>query len=60
MITNFEIFEKSRLIEGVVTPKTYIENEIDRLIDKGIKNLTPKEKEFLKNPYKPDEEEKPN
>jgi hypothetical protein len=34
-----------------VTPKTNIEDEIDRLMDKGYDNLTPGEKQFLKNPY---------
>ena len=45
MITSFKIFEN-------VTPKTQVQDEIDRLMDKGIKNLTPEEMEFLKNPYK--------
>ena len=40
------------LLEGVVTPKTQVQDEIDRLMDKGFKNLTPEEMEFLKNPHK--------
>jgi hypothetical protein len=31
--------------------KTSMEEEIDRLMDKGYDNLTPEEKEFLKNPH---------
>jgi len=45
------------IIEGV-TPKTEVQDEIDRLMDKGLENLTPEEKEFLNNPYKPKETEK--
>ncbi len=44
MITNFKLFLES------VTPKTDIEDKIDSLMDKGYDNLTPQEKEFLKNP----------
>jgi hypothetical protein len=42
MITKFEMFESI---------KTSMEEEIDRLMDKGYDNLTPEEKEFLKNPH---------
>lgn len=43
MITNFEIFEG-------LTQKSEVQMEIDRLMDKGLKNLTPDELSFLKNP----------
>lgn len=39
IIKSFKIFENS-----------LIQDEIDRLLDKGIKNLTPEEMAFLKNP----------
>jgi len=44
MITKFKIFEN-------VTPKTNIEEEIDRILDKGYNNLTSDEKYFLKNTH---------
>lgn len=36
--------------------KTEVQSEVDRLMDKGLKNLTPEELEYLKNPYKQKEE----
>lgn len=50
-------WKKNRIIENV-TPKTQVQDEIDRLMDKGIKNLTPEEMEFLKNPHKKQEPQK--
>lgn len=47
MITDFKIFEN---IQEGLTPKTEVQLEIDRLMDKGMKNLTPDELSFLKNP----------
>ena len=49
---------KGQIITEGVTPKTEVQDEIDRLMDKGLDKLTPEEKEFLKNPYKPKEPEK--
>jgi len=53
MITSFKIFEN-------VTPKTQVQDEIDRLMDKGIKNLSPEEMKFLKNPHKKQEPQNSN
>ena len=50
----------NKWVKENVTPKPSIEDEIDALLDKGWNNLTPVQKDFLKNPNKPkEEEEKP-
>jgi len=47
-------------LNEIVTPKTYVQSEMDKLLDKGLDNLSAEEIEFLKNPHKKDDEdEKP-
>lgn len=45
------LFVKNFNLKEGVTPKSSTEEEIDRLLDQGYDNLTPEEKQFLKNPY---------
>jgi hypothetical protein len=58
VVPNYKHIEIMKNVSENVTPKTRIEDEIDRLMDKGYKNLTPDEQDFLKNPYKSTEEPK--